>query len=135
MGERDHSWIQASFVAFFRNRLRETGIAVWPERRFQLKPTSFRVPDVILTKGKPEGTILREPPLLCMEILSPEDTISKTNQRIQEYLKFGVPVVWRVDPIERAIWVYRSNGMERAGGNSIKLDGTSIEVPFSEIFE
>src|SRR5579875_1830860 len=74
LGERDHSWIQGSFAAFFRSRYRETGLIAWPEWRFQVKPTRFRVPDLIVTRGKPQDQILRTAPLLCIEILSPEDT-------------------------------------------------------------
>lgn len=135
VGERDHSWVQGSLVAFFRNRFRETGLAAWPEWRIQVKSARFRVPDIVVTRGKPEGQILREPPLLCIEILSPEDTISRINARVQDYIEFGVPVVWVVDPAERRIWVYRKRGIEEASGNSIRLDETSIEIPFSEIFD
>ena len=56
------------------------------------------------------------------------------NLRIQEYLDFGVPVVWLVDPAERRVWIYRKTGMEEATG-SVSLDGTDISVPFSEIFD
>jgi Uma2 family endonuclease len=135
LGERDHSWIQGNLVGFFRARFRETGIAALPEWRFQVRPTRFRVPDVVVTQGKPDEQILTKPPLLCVEILSPEDTVSRTNERVREYLTFGVPVVWVVDPVERRIWIYRADGMEEAQDNSIKVDGTSMEIPFSEIFD
>jgi Uma2 family endonuclease len=134
LGEFDHSFIQGKLVAFFLNRFRETGILAVPEWRFQLMPTRFRIPDVVVTRGKPDEQILTKAPLLCIEILSPQDTISKTNRRVQEYLDFGVPVVWVVDPPEKAIWVYRQNGMEQAT-DPVKLDGASLEVPFSEIFD
>jgi Uma2 family endonuclease len=135
VGERDHSWVQGSFVAFFRSRFRETGLAAWPEWRVQVTPARFRVPDVVITRGRPGEQILTKPPLLCIEILSPEDTVSRINARVQDYLEFGAPVVWVVDPTERRIWIYRKHGMEEAIGASVKLDGTSIEIPFSEIFE
>jgi Uma2 family endonuclease len=135
LGERDHSWTQGRLVTFFMTRFRETGIAALPEWRFQVRPTRFRIPDVVVTRGKPGEQILTEPPLLCIEILSPEDTVSRTNARIQDYLDFGVPVLWVVDPEEKTIWIYRQNGMEQAVGPAVKLDGTSIEVPFSEIFD
>ncbi len=134
LGERDHSWIQGQLVSFFLSRFRETGIAALPEWRFQVGSTRFRVPDVVVTRGKPDEQILTKPPLLCIEILSPEDTISKTNQRIQEYLDFGVPVVWLIDPADKTVWIYRQNGMEHAT-DPIKLDGTSVEIPFAEIFD
>ena len=135
LGERDHAWIQGNLITFFRSRYRQTGIAALPEWRFQVKPTRFRIPDVVVTRGKPDEQILTKPPLLCIEILSPEDTISRTNTRVQDYLEFGVPVVWVVDPMERRLWIYRPNGMEEAIGDSVKLDGTEIEMSFSEIFD
>ncbi|HSU30541.1 MAG TPA: Uma2 family endonuclease [Bryobacteraceae bacterium] len=135
LGERDHAWIQGKLVSFFLSRFRDTGIAALPEWRFQVKPTRFRIPDVVVTRGKPDEQILTKPPLLCIEILSPEDTVSRTNERVQEYLNFGVPVIWVVDPAEKIVWIYRRNGMERATGDAVKLDGTSIEVPLSEIFD
>jgi Uma2 family endonuclease len=134
LGERDHSWIQGNLVTFFRSQFRKTGITALPEWRFQTRPTRFRIPDVVVTRGKPDEQILTKPPLLCIEILSLEDRVSRTNLRIQEYLDFGVPVVWLVDPVERRVWVYRKNGMEEAK-DSVSLDGTDITVPFSEIFD
>jgi Uma2 family endonuclease len=73
--------------------------------------------------------------LNCIEILSRGDTVSQTNERVRDYLDFGVPVVWVVDPQARTLWIYRQTGIEQAVGLTLKLDGTSIEVPFSEIFD
>jgi Uma2 family endonuclease len=135
LGETNHAWAQRNLVIFFGIRYRETGIAAIAELRFQTKPTRFRVPDVVVTRGKPDEQILTKPPLLCIEILSPEDRIPSMNTKIKEYLDFGVPVVWLIEPTERRIWVYRPNGMEEIIGDSIKVDGTDITVPFSAIFD
>jgi Uma2 family endonuclease len=135
LGELDHSWIQARLVAFFLSRFPETGIAALPEWRFQVQPTRFRVPDIVVTKGKPSEPILTQPPLLCVEVLSPDDTVSKMNLRIQEYLDFGVPVVWLVDPSEKTVWIYRKDGMQSISEGAIRLDGTLLEIPLSEIFD
>src|SRR5579884_2636178 len=135
LGERDHSYIQARLIIFFGSRFQETGIFAYPEWRFQVKPTRFRVPDVIVTRGKPDEQILTKPPLLCIEILSPEDTVSHTNARVKDYLDFGVPAVWVIDPAEKRVWIYRRHGMELATGDSIRVEGTSLEVRLSEIFD
>ncbi len=58
----------------------------------------------------------------------------EVNQRIQEYLSFGVPVVWLIDSADKTVWTYRSKDMKEVR-ESVKLDGTSIEIPFSEIFD
>jgi Uma2 family endonuclease len=135
LGEWDHSNVQGNLITFFRSGFRQTGITAVPEWRFQVSPTRFRVPDVTVILGKSDEQILHKPPLLCIEILSPEDTVSRTNIRVQDYLKFGVPVVWVVDPSERRVWVYRPNAAVEEAENSVKLDGTELEVPFPEIFD
>jgi Uma2 family endonuclease len=134
VGERDHSWVQGSFIVYFRSHERETGLTAYPEWRFQVRPNRFRVPDVVVTFGRSQERILTTVPILCIEILSPEDTVSRVNERIQDYLQFGVPVIWVVDPKERRIWIYRPGGMEEAI-ESVRLDGTSVEIPFTEIFD
>jgi Uma2 family endonuclease len=135
LGERDHAWIQAKLAALFMSRFRETGMAALVEWRFQTRPTRFRIPDVTVVRGKPDEKILTKPPLLCIEILSPEDRLSRVNARVKEYLDFGVPAVWLVDPEEKKIWIYRQTGMEEASGNTLRVDGTELEFPFSEIFD
>ena len=56
------------------------------------------------------------------------------NSWLLDYLDAGVPVVWLADPKGRRIWIYRSGGMEEAI-DSVRLDGTSIEIRLSEIFD
>ncbi len=135
LGELDHGLIQTRFAHFFLGLYKQTGLLPITELRMRVRENQYRVPDIVVTRGKPDEQILTKPPLLCIEIISPEDRLSRLNVRIQEYLEFGVPVVWVVDPTEKLVWIYRRNGMEQASGESIKLDGTSLEVPFSEIFD
>jgi len=134
LGEVDHALVQTRLAYVFMRLFRQTGLLPMTEVRMQTSRTRFRIPDVAVTRGKPKEQILREPPLLCIEILSPEDRMSRMNTRIQEYLNFGVPVVWLVDPAERRVWIYRKNGIEEVT-DSVSLDGTDITVPFSEIFD
>ena len=94
----------------------------------------YRIPDVVLTLGKPNEPVLTTPPLLCIEVLSPEERMSRVNMRVQEYLDFGVSEVWVADPIEKQIWIYRKDGMHQAQG-SVRLDAWGIEIPFSAIFD
>ena len=135
LGERDHSWIQMKLIGFFMARFSQTGVAPMPEWRFQTSPTRFRIPDVVVVRGKPDEQILTKAPLLCIEILSPEDRLSRVNARIKEYLDFGVPAVWLIDPEEKKVWIYRQTGMEEASGNAIRVDGTDLDVPLSAIFD
>jgi len=101
VGEFNHANVAGNLLGYFGIRFPETGVLAIPSWRFRLTSTLYRVPDVVLTLGKPTEQILTKTPLLCIEILSPEDTISRTNRRVQDYLEFGVPVVWVIDPTER----------------------------------
>lgn len=134
LGRKKHSKVQGNLYAFFRNKSAKTSLMAWVEWRFRTSPTRYRVPDVIVTRGEPDEEILTTVPLLCVEVLSPEDRMSRVNVRIREFLDFGVPVVWLIDPEERRVWIYRPGKIEEATG-AVKLDGTDIEIPFSEIFD
>src|ERR1700682_5482725 len=90
VGEADHSWLQAAFIGFFYARRKEWNITVLPEQRVQVKRARYRVPDVCVLLGpKPVEQILTNPPFLCIEILSPEDRMTRVKIRI-DYLAMGV---------------------------------------------
>ncbi|WP_225154507.1 Uma2 family endonuclease, partial [Bradyrhizobium sp. NBAIM08] len=47
---------------------------------------------------------MTEPPFICIEILSPEDRVPRVQNRIEDYVRFGVPYVWMFDPAQRRAW-------------------------------
>src|ERR1700690_2975335 len=91
LGEWDHSSLQAAIVAYFWTRRKQWGINAVPEQRVQVKPARFRIPDVCVVLGNPSEQILTKPPFICIEILSPEDRMSRVEERIDDYLAMGVP--------------------------------------------
>jgi Uma2 family endonuclease len=97
-GDRKHSITQGEFSFFFRSRQREWNVFVFTEQRIQVLPTRCRVPDVCVYVGEePKEDIFRQPPFLCIEILSPEDRIERIQEKIDDYLSFAVPYVWVVN--------------------------------------
>ena len=101
VGELSHGDAQTSLAAFVRYRIRGFWSVV--EVRVQVKLERFRVPDVtIIRGGKPTGRIISTPPEVAVEILSPEDRASNIQERIDDYLAFGVPCVWVINPEMRA---------------------------------
>jgi Uma2 family endonuclease len=56
------------------------------------------VPDVVVMRaGVLSEEILDVPPVIAIEILSPDDQMAKLQQKIAEYLAFGVEHVWVFD--------------------------------------
>src|SRR5579864_3776552 len=91
LGELDHSDLQSEIVAYFRSRKRTSGLYAFAEQRVQVSSRRFRVPDICIVAGsKPTEQILTNPPIICIEILSKDDRISAMQERISDYLKFGV---------------------------------------------
>lgn len=74
------------------------------------------------------------PPILVVEVLSPDDKMSKVNEKIADYLKAGVKVVWLADPELKTVTVYRparnhvvlKRADELAGGD--ELPGFTCKV-------
>ncbi len=135
LGERDHGKLQLFFAVLFDKHRRDWNLEVIPELRVQVRQDRFRVPDIcILAANAPREQIVRTPPVLCIEILSPADTIHRMRERVRDFLDMGVQEVWLVDPLSRAVILcYGSTMVEQTVG-SLTLEGTPIEIPLCEIF-
>ncbi|MCC7343216.1 MAG: Uma2 family endonuclease [Bryobacterales bacterium] len=132
LGETDHSGVQGALVAMLFSLRKQGGLRVYPEQRVQVKPDRFRVPDVCAITGKPDGPVLRQPPLLVIEILSKDDTMLSMTERIDDYLDFGVPHVWLIDPALRRGFVCTREGLRVE--TVLRTADPQIEVPLAEIF-
>jgi Uma2 family endonuclease len=120
--------------AYLVGRERLWGITAVTELRVQVKPTRFRVPDIVVIANPFARTrILREPPLLCIEILSPEDRMVKVQEVVDDYLDFGVPCVWIVNPGTRRGFVCTPEGMVEAKDGVLRVAGSRIEVPLADL--
>ena len=135
LGEKDHAAIQAALTFLFMQNRRAWDVEVYPELRVQVSATNYRVPDVTVTRAGLEWErILRTPPLLFIEILSPEDTLAKVRQRVDDYLRFGTKDVWVIDPELRKGYVCSSRGFQEPEDGVLSITGTPIRVVLSEIF-
>lgn len=102
VGEHDHGFPQTLIGTIFTNHRRDWGVHTVTDVRVQIAPTRFRVPDVaVLWASDPRTPVLRQPPLIAIEILSPEDRLSRFTEKLEDYVAFGVPNIWVVDPQKR----------------------------------
>ncbi|HUD98067.1 MAG TPA: Uma2 family endonuclease [Bryobacteraceae bacterium] len=64
-------------------------------QRIRIAPRKYRIPDVCAyLQPAPPDPVPSTPPFMAIEILSPEDRMSRVRKKIDEYLAFGVPYVW-----------------------------------------
>jgi Uma2 family endonuclease len=73
--------------------------------------------------------------MLCIEVLSPEDTFSRTQAKCRDYLSMGVPEVWIFDLEERKAYIMRDNAMTEQATGTLRLAGTPVEISLKELFE
>ena len=104
MGELEHADVQTT-RAYLLRQLRPTlGIRVATEFRVRISPTRYRVADVAVWRDDNIGKrIPKVPPFLAIEILSPEDGITRMQPKLAVYLSIGVEWIWLIDPIEKSL--------------------------------
>jgi Uma2 family endonuclease len=135
LGENQHSDLQSELITLFRNHRGQWHVKTYGEHRVQVSPTRFRIPDLCVMPGSWAKTaIIHEAPLLCIEVLSPKDTLKRMTARCQDYFATGVPEVWIFDPAACRTFVLRGSNPIEHRGDVLRLEGTFIEVSLAEVF-
>lgn len=112
--------------------LKRDGWRTASEVRLKVVPEAEPVPDVIAVHGKFKGSYPSSAPELCVEIMSPDDRLSKVIEKAKAYLSWGSQFVWIIDPEKRTAWTLSSEsgpdpiwiaptGTLRAGDTAIDM--------------
>jgi Uma2 family endonuclease len=135
LGEKEHSLIQRYLTFLFMLHRSEWRVEVFPELRTQTQSKRFRVPDVLVVRAgdKFERYITRAP-LIAIEILSPEDTLTAMRAKAGEYRDFGVENIWIIDPEARIAYRSTAAGLEEVHEGELTVPNTPIRVVLSEMF-
>lgn len=133
VGEFGHARIQGMLMKLLGNREEEWGIQVVPECRLQVRRDRFRVVDVMVLWAEHE--LDRYPttaPLICIEVLSPEDSWVRLREVLEDYIALGANNVWAFDPEKREAFVYGPEGFSKR--TELVVEGTAIRVDVAEVF-
>lgn len=84
----------------------DTGVVV------ERDPDTVRGPDIVFFEDAKAFDEVDEkygdvPPVLAVEVLSPNDSMGKVNRRVKEQLLFGTKMVWVLDPEALNVTVYQ----------------------------
>ncbi len=136
LGERDHSRTQTLLIGYLLELEKRFGVHVFTEQRIQVSSQRFRIPDVCVVAGPyPDEQVFRAPPLLCIEILSKDDKADELQDKIEDYLAFGVPYVWVINPRSKRAYVYTAEGMREARNGVLRTEDPDIAVPVEDILK
>ena len=115
--------------------VRSGGLRCWREYRTRTSVSRVRLPDLCLVRrGEPVERVRVTAPLLCLEILSPEDRPGRVMRRMDEFVAMGAENLWIVDPGDRSAATYGPEGMKPVRGTRLEIAGTAIYLDVAEMF-
>jgi Uma2 family endonuclease len=130
VGTEKHSWLQAALAAYFFQRRKLWNIQVYTEQRIKLRQRKYKIPDICVIRGsRPATPVLEEPPFLAIEILSPDDRPIRVNDTIDDWLNFGIPYIWIIDPETLESSLHTPKGRLRIENGGLRIPEAGIEVP------
>ena len=132
VGKWEHARVQWLLAFWFGSHEKQWGIVGSTEQRIRVAENRVRVPDLVVLTAGAQPDVLTDPPLLVIEILSPDDTYSDTQERAQDYRAMGVGTVWIIDPKTRTGRM--CSGAEWVEAARLEVKGTPLFVELAEIF-
>jgi Uma2 family endonuclease len=135
LGTKDHGKLQGEVFSWFRDRRRELRLRAFPEQRIRVSPGRFRIPDVcVVPLPEPDEQIFTQPPYICIEILSPDDSFPRLQARLDDYLAMGVPNIWVLYPPSRRAWSIAREGHFEALDGILRTADDRVAMPIAELF-
>jgi Uma2 family endonuclease len=135
LGEFQHARLQTLIAAFFTFQEKVWSTQTVVEQRIRVASNRVRIADVaILRADAPREQVTLTPPLICIEILSPEDRLARAKLVLADYLAMGVQNIWLIDPIYRAAFIFNTTGLHDADPTSLTVPNTSIHLDLTEAF-
>ncbi len=105
VGEVEHAKVIMAVIRWFLGHEEDWQILILPDVRVQVAAERFRIPDVcICAQTNTDRRIVTTTPLVVIDVLSPEDRISRYHERIADYMRMGIRGIWVLDPETRKAW-------------------------------
>jgi Uma2 family endonuclease len=130
-----HGFVCANVVGILRNYAigrkkgyvcsNDTGVVV------ERNPDTVRGPDVLFFEDADQLEQIEEkygerPPLLAVEVLSPNDTTGNVMRRVREQKRFGTRLIWVLDPDARNVIVCQPGQEDKIVEESEELTGEEV---------
>ena len=93
-----------------------TGVEV----RVRIASDLYRIPDISMWAGAAPDAVPATPPLLVVEISSPDDWLDVMLQKLEEYRLWGVQHIWLIEPELKRIHVYDHGSLREVSRRSCR---------------
>ena len=136
VGEKGLSRLQLVLGAYFYQREELWDIEATTEQRHQIRDGKYLLPDIcVFRRPAPAERVFTVPPIIWIEILSPEDRTIRVNKKIDQLIQFGVPNIWVIDPETLECEIHTSQGRQTVEDGMLRVEGTPIEVPLHSLLK
>ena len=129
------TWKHAFVISRIMKLIEAANPNVWAvsELSVRLRAERYLVTDVAVQRHDSiQDPNPAQPIPLCVKVLSPGDRLSETIAKGEEYLEWGVPTVWIVDPEKRVAWELSAElGLHEAIES---LTAGEIAIPLARLF-
>jgi Uma2 family endonuclease len=133
VGESWHSWVQRNILVALS--VKYPHVFPFPEFRGRTRATRYRIPDICVTLSAPKTRVLTEAAFIAVEILSPDDRISRFVDRLKEFEALGTRHIWVVDPETRELFIFTDGNLLEVKGDVLASDNPRLELTRGEIFK
>ncbi len=135
VGEWQHGSLQNLLGSLFWIKRREWQVKTSTEQRVQVRVDRYRVPDVcVMRKSDQVDRVVKTPPLICIEVLSPEDRWQRVLERVRDFQAMGVENIWILDPATHDAWIARNDGSQQHVSDALTVPGTPIHIDLSAVW-
>ena len=136
LGEYEHARLQYLLSIYFGTREKLWAIKGVVEQRIRINSSRVRVADfAILRADAPREKVTETPPLICIEIMSPQDRLSRAEQVLADYFAMGVANIWLIDPIRRSAFTFTANRLQKSSTLELTTQDGLIHLSVGELFE
>ncbi|HEY0758510.1 MAG TPA: Uma2 family endonuclease [Acidisarcina sp.] len=132
VGTFEHARIQLLLGTLFQVHSREWNIQPVTECRMRVNEQRTRIPDLAVLSRGPHPSVLTDPPLIVVEVLSPDDTYGDMRERALDYSRMGIAHIWLVDPLTRTGQVFHENRWNDV--TEFAVPSTSVRITLASLF-
>ena len=136
VGERKHSRLQILLSGLFLSLEQARNFQALTEQRLLVWGTKhrYRIPDVcVMALPYHSEPVLTKPPHLVVEILSPDDEAADMLAKVSDYLRFGVPHIWLVNPYKYTVQEAGRDGLRDCPSRVVETELVG-QVDFNDLF-
>jgi Uma2 family endonuclease len=131
-----HSLLQKLLLLWFTQYEEEFEFEAIQEARTQIiERARYRIPDIMLCpRPLPAGRICDVVPWAVIEVLSPDDTISRTRARLLDYSRIGVSQLLLMDPEEYVTHRFEAGSLLQCEFRTIPTPRGDVPFDSAELF-